>query len=119
MSKLLVFFSAATLFALSTGTHAAVNLASTDTLPLAYSASADTNIFNNSMSFLASADTTESLNGDNNHFRRDARSKNDASKHVKSAHTFTPVASPVPEPETYAMILIGLGLIGFTTRRRK
>lgn len=27
--------------------------------------------------------------------------------------------SPVPEPETYAMLLVGLGLIGFTARRRK
>ncbi len=27
--------------------------------------------------------------------------------------------SPVPEPETYAMLLAGLGLIGFSARRRK
>ena len=27
--------------------------------------------------------------------------------------------SPVPEPETYAMLLAGLGLIGFAVRRRK
>lgn len=27
--------------------------------------------------------------------------------------------SPVPEPETYAMLLIGLGLIGFIARRRE
>lgn len=27
--------------------------------------------------------------------------------------------SPVPEPETYAMFLVGLGLLGFTARRRK
>lgn len=30
----------------------------------------------------------------------------------------TSVTSPVPEPETYAMILAGLGLIGFSVRRR-
>ena len=30
----------------------------------------------------------------------------------------TPV-SAVPEPETYAMLLVGLGLIGFSARRRK
>ncbi|PXW87823.1 putative secreted protein with PEP-CTERM sorting signal [Nitrosomonas sp. Nm84] len=28
-------------------------------------------------------------------------------------------ALPVPEPETYAMLLAGLGLIGFSVRRRK
>ena len=27
--------------------------------------------------------------------------------------------SPVPEPETYAMLLAGLGMIGFSIRRRK
>ena len=30
-----------------------------------------------------------------------------------------PVAAPVPEPETYAMSLAGLGLMGFVARRRK
>lgn len=29
-----------------------------------------------------------------------------------------PVTSPVPEPKTYAMMLLGLGLIGFAARRR-
>ena len=27
--------------------------------------------------------------------------------------------TPVPEPETYAMLLAGLGLVGFAIRRRK
>ncbi len=31
---------------------------------------------------------------------------------------YTPIISPVTEPETYAMILAGLCLIGFTARRR-
>lgn len=30
-----------------------------------------------------------------------------------------PVAAPVPEPETYAIIMAGLGVIGFTARRRR
>jgi hypothetical protein len=34
------------------------------------------------------------------------------------SHKYVPVTSSVPEPETYAMILAGLGLIGFTARRR-
>lgn len=29
------------------------------------------------------------------------------------------VAAPVPEPETYAMMLAGLGMLGFMARRRK
>ncbi len=29
------------------------------------------------------------------------------------------ITSPVPEPETYAMLLVGLGLVGFSARRRK
>jgi hypothetical protein len=34
--------------------------------------------------------------------------------------TFEPgPANPVPEPETYAMLLAGLGLMGFAARRRK
>ena len=32
---------------------------------------------------------------------------------------FTSVAAPVPEPETYAMMLFGLGLIAGVARRRK
>lgn len=37
--------------------------------------------------------------------------------------TFTlvqvPTISPIPEPETYLMLLVGLGLVGFALRRRK
>lgn len=32
---------------------------------------------------------------------------------------YTPLMTPVPEPESYAMLLAGLGLVGFTARRRK
>jgi phage terminase large subunit-like protein len=29
------------------------------------------------------------------------------------------VAAPIPEPETYAMLLAGLGLLGFMARRKR
>ena len=32
--------------------------------------------------------------------------------------TTPPYVSPVPEPQTYAMMLAGLGLIGFSARRK-
>ncbi len=35
-----------------------------------------------------------------------------------SSHAFLMTAA-VPEPETYAMMLMGLGLMGFVARRRK
>lgn len=33
--------------------------------------------------------------------------------------TLNPVTAPIPEPETYAMMLAGLGLMGLVARRRK
>jgi hypothetical protein len=40
--------------------------------------------------------------------------------HVTAVHTGDVSAiPPVPEPETYAMLLAGLGLMSFTARRRK
>jgi hypothetical protein len=39
------------------------------------------------------------------------------SRHIVVA--FERVLESVPEPETYAMLLAGLGLLGFTARRRK
>lgn len=35
------------------------------------------------------------------------------------SQTITLVAAPVPEPETYAMMMAGLGLMGFMARRRR
>ena len=29
------------------------------------------------------------------------------------------VANPIPEPEIYAMMMIGLGLLGWVTRKKK
>ena len=37
---------------------------------------------------------------------------------VSFGYTYT-FATPVPEPETYAMLLAGLGLMGFVARRRQ
>ncbi len=39
--------------------------------------------------------------------------------HVRYDYALVEDIPPVPEPETYAMLLIGLGLIGFMTHRRK
>lgn len=36
----------------------------------------------------------------------------------KPSYQFSLVAQPVPEPETYAMMLVGLGLVGAMVRRR-
>ena len=33
--------------------------------------------------------------------------------------SYNTVVSPVPEPQTYAMLLVGLGLIGFMARSKK
>ncbi len=35
------------------------------------------------------------------------------------SYTLDSYISPVPEPETYAMLLAGLGMIGFSMRRRR
>lgn len=61
----------------------------------------------------------------NNQFRRGGRSGHSDKGRLrhrddhKKKHNYTPIASPVPEPETYAMILAGLALIGVTARRRR
>ncbi|MFZ2160765.1 MAG: PEP-CTERM sorting domain-containing protein [Sideroxyarcus sp.] len=39
--------------------------------------------------------------------------------HLGSGTLVPIVVLPVPEPETYAMMLVGLGLLGVTARRRK
>jgi hypothetical protein len=39
--------------------------------------------------------------------------------HNLGSYSGTLNVSPVPEPETYAMLLAGLGLVGFMVRRRK
>lgn len=36
-----------------------------------------------------------------------------------TAQLTSPVTTPIPEPETYAMLLAGLGLMGFVARRRQ
>ena len=38
--------------------------------------------------------------------------------HYSLAYTYTPLASGVPEPSTWAMMLIGFGAIGFAVRRQ-
>ncbi len=38
---------------------------------------------------------------------------------VGGSYTLSSTVSAVPEPETYAMLLAGLGLVGFSARRRR
>lgn len=38
---------------------------------------------------------------------------------ANSAYSVALVATPVPEPETYALMLAGIGAVGFVARRRK
>lgn len=38
---------------------------------------------------------------------------------ARTRFDFGPVTTPVPEPETYVMLLAGLSLLGFVARRRK
>ena len=37
----------------------------------------------------------------------------------RGTFSISPAQAPVPEAETYAMLLAGLGLMGFVVRRRK
>lgn len=39
--------------------------------------------------------------------------------HPTPSNWVSGITSPVPEPETYAMLLVGLGLVGFSLRRQK
>jgi hypothetical protein len=44
---------------------------------------------------------------------------NDYTDSTRFTATIASVTAPVPEPETYAMMLAGLGLLGVAARRRK
>jgi probable HAF family extracellular repeat protein len=35
------------------------------------------------------------------------------------AYLLNPIAAPVPEPETYAMMMLGMAMVGVVTRRRR
>ena len=42
----------------------------------------------------------------------------DGGQLIRTYTDVTPSVAAVPEPETYAMLLAGLGLLGFASRRR-
>jgi hypothetical protein len=43
----------------------------------------------------------------------------DGSNSTQDLAVFSKIVTPVPEPETYAMLIAGLGLMGFIARRRR
>lgn len=53
-----------------------------------------------------------------NQFRRGIHNKLADDDWNKRSDKYTTITSPVPEPDTYVMILAGLALIGFTARHR-
>lgn len=59
-----------------------------------------------SLSFSTAGGVSAGFGGSGNHFAMDN-------------FTYNEVLSPVPEPETYAMLAVGLGLMGAFARRRK
>jgi len=66
--------------------------------------------------------TTETVSWDAFGLGSSLPSNGDLALHVQGT-SFSPdsawYVSPVPEPETYAMMLVGLGLIGFSLRNQK
>lgn len=59
-----------------------------------------------SLTFSTAGGVSAGFGGSGNHFALDN-------------FTYNEVLSPVPEPETYAMLAVGLGLLGAFARRRK
>jgi len=84
------------------------------------SAKADVSFNDKKLMDSMSYSMTTSSNGESSgSFRRDERDRDDDHKvKIKPSHEYTQITSPVPEPETYAMLLVGLALVGFTARRR-
>lgn len=72
-------------------------------------------------SFAAStgANTTATLNWLGAGVAADVYGKGSSARASINQMSFTVVTAPVPEPETYAMFLAGLGVIGAVARRRK
>lgn len=91
---------------LSAGTHTAIVL----------STSADFGEYTGTRSGLASFDDYKPLLGNTANWWMDTVNGNYASV-VPDTTAFT--ITPIPEPETYALMLAGLGLVGFMARRRR
>ncbi len=72
-------------------------------------------LIGNSASVVIPLGATQLLMGFNDGWYND----NGAGLNMKVSGLATVVSAPVPEPETYAMLLAGLGLMGGIARRRK
>lgn len=75
---------------------------------------------NHTYSTAFSGDTTHSIPGGTYIGFEDLYGGGD-SDYDDESFVFTNIShiSPIPEPETHAMLLVGLGLVAFTVRRRK
>jgi hypothetical protein len=83
-----------------------------------YSGEYDTETNQAKVTFSDSHPNDPSNNDPNDPFRFDPNKVVDLGNYLGAQNGAVNLAAAVPEPETYAMLLAGLGLVGFAARRR-
>ncbi|WP_229634124.1 FxDxF family PEP-CTERM protein [Duganella qianjiadongensis] len=103
-------------FSIAAGDELDTNLPlATQTYSHTFSSPAELQMFvNGPLSFSVTGKVTPFFNGPAN---ASYYSEGTIDAYAKVTYTYT--TAPVPEPETYAMLLAGLGLVGVVARRRK